>query len=541
MKKTSKKIISVLIAVMLVITACIPAFAAFAANGKGKITVANPHAGITYDFYKVLDLTWRPGADGQEGTADDIYNYTVVSQYDNFFKDDLKISGWGTTITTESDKAKAVSAYFEGVEDNASKLYDFAREVKKYADSKNIAADYSIPASNTLSGAVTISNVDYGNYVMVPTDESGALDRGSIFSLDTVTPNTTIQDKTYNPSIEKKIKEGANLVDANSAAIGDVVDYRLTTEVPKMNGYTKYTFKITDNLSAGLKFASGFAKKDVTVTIGGAAFSAFTVNVKTNNDGTSTLVIDFSDFIGSASKAGQTILIDYSAIVDDDAVIGTNGNPNDVYLTYSNNPSVESSTDDTIIDEVKTYVAGFQFTKVDEQGRAIDGATFKLTGANLDKVNVKNGAAAKTTVDLSSTKEYTVTTDSTGKVLFEGLKEGTYTLTEIAAPYGYLALNEPITITITCTEPAEVVYGENTQCTFTAAGNKATSLENGVVSALSDQTTGVMKFNVVNHTQSGLPATGATGFLTFLGIGVTVIAAGILLASKKNKKASSNA
>ena len=103
MKKTSKKIISVLIAVMLVITACIPAFAAFAANGKGKITVANPHAGITYDFYKVLDLTWRPGADGQEGTADDIYNYTVVSQYDNFFKDDLKISGWGTTITTESD------------------------------------------------------------------------------------------------------------------------------------------------------------------------------------------------------------------------------------------------------------------------------------------------------------------------------------------------------------------------------------------------------------------------------------------------------
>lgn len=541
MKKTSKKIISVLIAVMLVITACIPAFAAFAANGKGKITVANPHAGITYDFYKVLDLTWRPGADGQEGTADDIYNYTVVSQYDNFFKDDLKISGWGTTITTESDKAKAVSAYFEGVEDNASKLYDFAREVKKYADSKNIAADYSIPASNTLSGAVTISNVDYGYYVMVPTDESGALDRGSIFSLDTVTPNTTIQDKTYNPSIEKKIKEGANLVDANSAAIGDVVDYRLTTEVPKMNGYTKYTFKITDNLSAGLKFASGFAKKDVTVTIGGAAFSAFTVNVKTNNDGTSTLVIDFSDFIGSASKAGQTILIDYSAIVDDDAVIGTNGNPNDVYLTYSNNPSVESSTDDTIIDEVKTYVAGFQFTKVDEQGRAIDGATFKLTGANLDKVNVKNGAAAKTTVDLSSTKEYTVTTDSTGKVLFEGLKEGTYTLTEIAAPYGYLALNEPITITITCTEPAEVVYGENTQCTFTAAGNKATSLENGVVSALSDQTTGVMKFNVVNHTQSGLPATGATGFLTFLGIGVTVIAAGILLASKKNKKASSNA
>ncbi len=541
MKKTSKRIISVLIAVMLVITTCIPAFAAFAANGKGKITVANPHEGINYDFYKVLDLTWRSGADNQEGTADDIYNYTVVSAYDNLFKDVLKISGWGTTVTTDSDKAKAVSAYFEGVEDNAAKLYDFAREVKKYADTNHLSPDYSIPASNTLTGAVTISNVDYGYYVMVPADESGALDRGSIFSLDTVTPNTTIQDKTYSPTIEKKIKEGANLVDANSAAIGDVVNYRLTTEVPKMNGYTKYTFKITDNLSAGLKFASGFAKKDVTVTIGGAAFSAFTVNVETNNDGTSTLEIDFSDFIGSASKAGQTILVDYSAIVDDDAVIGTNGNPNDVYLTYSNNPSVETSTDDTIIDEVKTYVAGFQFTKVDEQGRAIDGASFKLVGDNLDKVIVKIGNGNKTTVDLSTSKEYSVTTDTTGKVLFEGLKEGTYTLTEVQAPNGYLALNEPITITITCTEPAEVVYGENTQCTFAVNGNKATSIENGVVSALSDQTTGVMKFNIINRTQSGLPATGATGFLTFLGIGVLVIAAGVVLASKKNKKAANNA
>ena len=541
MKKTSKRFISILIAVMLVITACIPAFAAFGANGKGEITIANSHEGITYDFYKVLDLTWRPGADKQEGTADDIYAYSVVSVYDNLFKDVLKISGWGTTITTDSDKAKAVTAYFEGVEDDAAKLYDFAREVKKYADSKKISADYSIPASNTLSGAVTISNVDYGYYVMVPTDESGALDRGSIFSLDTVTPNTTIQDKTYSPIIEKKIKEGDSLVDANSAAIGDVVNYRLTSEVPKMNGYTKYTFKITDNLSAGLKFATGFAKKDVTITIGDEAFTEFTVNVKTNNDGTSTLVIDFTDFINYAGKAGKTILVDYSAIVDDDAVIGTDGNPNDVYLTYSNNPSVETSTDDTIIDEVKTYIAGFQFTKVDDQGRAIDGATFKLTGTNLDKVNVKNGSAAKSTVDLSSTKEYTVTTDSTGKVLFEGLKEGTYTLTEIAAPYGYLALNEPITITITCNEPAEVVYGENTQCTFTAAGNNATSLENGVVTALTDQTTGVMKFNIVNQTQSRLPATGSTSFLAFPGMGVLVIAAGVILGSKKSKKIANNA
>ena len=206
MKNSSKRLISILLAVMLVITACVPAFAAFGADEKGKITVANPHAGIAYDFYKVLDLNWKPGADNQEGTADDIYNYTVVSAYDNFFKDVIKICGWGTTVKTASDKAKAVAAYFDGVDDNASKLYDFAREVKKYADAHNIDADYNISAADTQTGAVTLDNVDYGYYVMVPTDENGALDRGSIFSLDTVTKNTVIQDKTYNPTIEKKIK-----------------------------------------------------------------------------------------------------------------------------------------------------------------------------------------------------------------------------------------------------------------------------------------------------------------------------------------------
>ena len=544
MKITSKRIMSLLVAALLVMSLFIPAFSVLAANGTGTITVSTPNAGETYSFYKVLDLTWRNGKDGVEGTADDVYSYTVVAAYDNFFKNVLEISGWGTTIKTANDKARAVASYFDGIEDDADALYVFSREIKKYAETNDIDPDYVITATNTKNNVFSKSGVEYGYYVMVPTDEAGTLDRGSIFSLNTVTPNTVIQDKTYNPTLVKKIKEGSSYVDANSAAIGDTVTYRLTSAVPKMNGYESYKFTITDTLASGLKFAENFAKSNVTITIGGATYNNYTVSVSNNQNGTSTLTIDFVNFISYANKANDSIVIEYAATVDTDAVIGTTGNANDAYLTFSNDPAHsvtnDMSTDDTIVDEVKTYVAGFSFTKVDKDGDPIDGAIFRLSGANLNSVNVTNGTAAKETVNLNSAKEYTFTTDSTGHVLFEGLKEGVYLLTEVRAPYGFIGLNEPITITITCSEPTEVVYGSNTPCTFTASDNTVTSTESGVVSSLSGQTTGIMSFNVVNQTQSRLPATGSNGILYFVIPGAFILFAGAILLTKKSKKMNKN-
>ena len=60
----------------------------------------------------------------------------------------------------------------------------------------------------------------------------------------------------------------------------------------------------------------------------------------------------------------------------------------------------------------------FKVYKTDDQRKALEGATFQLAGANLSQNLV-------------------VTTDAYGMITFEGLKPGTYTLTEVSAPDGY--------------------------------------------------------------------------------------------------------
>ena len=423
------------------------------------------------------------------------------------------------------------------------------------------------------------------------------------------------------------------LVDYNNAAIGDVVPYVLTSKVPDMTGYTKYFYVVTDTLSAGLTFNNGVKiqigeddlvghiheeecyetvlscentehtdetheevcyktqlihKKvlicenmehtaethedtcyETQVTCVEENSCDYTVAVTTNADGSTTVEIVFVNFIQYKDQAGAEIKITYSTTVDEDAVIGVEGNPNEVKLDYSNNPNEESNgtpenpdkpddkdpTGKTPEDITYTYVTDLIIIKVDPNGNRLEGAEFTLTGDKLNKIIVEkevftedaNGTYWKLTdgtfttddpttegmdqtkyesttvkytketvtevVTTSETVTATATVGSDGVVKFEGLSAGTYTITEIKAPDGYNLLDEPLTVTITWTAPKE----GSTECTWTysdpAVGNTVT---------------------IVNQAGTELPETGGIGTTMFYIIGsILVLTSVVVLVTKK--------
>ena len=309
----------------------------------------------------------------------------------------------------------------------------------------------------------------------------------------------------------------------------------------------------------------------------------FTVTTGTTADGETTIEIVFKDFIqyNTDKFKGADITITYSATLNKDAVIGVAGNKNSATLKYSNNPNYDYDHDpegdkpgenspvgDTPESTTRTYVTGVKLKKVDPEGNPLTGAQFKITGEKLNTVLVtgevfkeaadgtywkltdgtytttdpategidtsKYADTTKTYTKDTVTKEeikkaavtYTAVVGDDGTLTFEGLAQGTYTITELKSPAGYNLLDKSITVTIGFSAPE----GTSTHCTWAYAwklGDEVMKDENGAKIA-------VNSISVVNQSGTELPSTGGIGTTIFYAVGgVLVLAAVVLLVTKK--------
>ena len=387
--KQTRKLLAMLLCIAMVLGMATTVFAADA----GKITIndaANVSvAGKTFNAYKILNLELIPSADSTDG-----YVYTVPDAMRSFYADRYELTG------DEGDfDAQVVAKIGEETD-----MFAFAAAALAAAKDAEITAATATAGENAES--VAIENLPLGYYVI---EDVGTATPISALMLDSTNPDVDIVIKADKPSIEKKIDGDTDtddttkgLVDYNNAAIGDVVPYVVTSKVPDMTGYSKYFFVVNDTLSAGLTF-----QEDVKITVDDVelAEDAYTVTFTNNEDGTTSVEIVFKDFIQYKEQAGKEIKITYSAIVDEDAEIGVEGNPNFVDLTYSNNPNVTPSghpddddkpgEDDKDIvgktpeDKTITYVTDLVVIKVDPNGKRLEGAEFKLEGTKLNTVIVR--------------------------------------------------------------------------------------------------------------------------------------------------------
>lgn len=142
--------------------------------------------------------------------------------------------------------------------------------------------------------------------------------------------------------------------------------------------------------------------------------------------------------------------------------------------------------------------------------------------ADITKKYNKVSVSETSVVETPISQTLTVGTD--GTISFNGLGEGTYTLTEIQTRAGYNTI-DPINFTITCTLPETVTTGEET-CTWaiTGEGTEEWTLGNN----------GVYSATIINNSGALLPSTGGIGTTIFYVVGgILVIGAGILLVVKK--------
>lgn len=388
--KKAQKLFGILLAVALVFTMAIPAFAAddgsIVISGSTNVSVA----GKTFNAYKILDAEFVDETDTSKGVS-----YAVPAAMADFYATEFSLDKTKSSFDVE------VTAKIEAL--SADELNDFADKALAAAKAAGITAKSA--TADTDATTVTISGLALGYYVIedATANANGANTAISSVMLDTTDKAAEVKIKADLPTIEKKIdgdkdtdESTTGLVENNNAAIGDKVPFVVTSKVPDdMGYYDTYTYTVTDTLSDGLAF-----NNDVAITIGEKTLvkdTDFTVDV----DG-QKVTIDFKNF--KNYEAGAAITISYSATVDTDAVIGTQGNLNTVYLEYSNNPQDDDSKGKTPDETTRTFVTAVSITKVDaiDNTKNLAGAKFSITGTKLNTVLVTDADGTDRIITKSS-------------------------------------------------------------------------------------------------------------------------------------------
>ena len=469
-----KKTLSILLALVLLLALSVPAMAA----GEGTITIDNAVKGQTYTIYEILYLESYNAAAGA-------YAYKATTAWNNFINGtDVK----GVYVNVDDQ------GYVTWVKDADAAA--FAKLAQAYAANNNVTAQGTKTADSAM---VKFENLDLGYYLVDST-------LGTLCSLDTTNPAVTIEEKNAEPTNVKTVEEDSTpgvYGQTNDADIGQSVNFKST--ITAQTGAENYVFH--DKMSAGLTYTG------VTgVTLNGSAVDAANYTVKTTGltDGC-TFEIEFKQAFCDTLKANDKIVISYTATVNENAVVGGNGNPNESKLSYGDS----SNTKTTPSSETKTYtwkIDVLKYTMKDDKEFALAGAVFTLSknsdGSNpIALISEGNNVyrVAKAGEEGAVTE---ITTDTTGKFTIKGLDSDTYYLTEITQPAGYNKLADPIKVVID--GKGNVTYN--------------------------DDYTGTIK--VENKTGAELPSTGGVGTTVFYVVGgLMVLLAVVLLVTKKKMSA----
>lgn len=210
------------------------------------------------------------------------------------------------------------------------------------------------------------------------------------------------------------------------------------------------------------------------------------------------------------------VRVEYTAELNENAVIGSLGNPNKMYMEFSNNPNNEQGGEkgQTPEDKVIVFTYKVNINKYNSRRVPLVGAAFKL-----EKV-LKDG-------EKKLVKEYTITEDDPDRTTFEftGLDDGEYILTETVTPDGYNTMN-PVKFSITASHDTE---SDNPQLKD-LNGNPI----DGEISFSTKVTTGTLTAGVINYMGSELPSTGGMGTTVLYVAGtLMILVAGVFLVMKK--------
>ena len=520
--KHIKKLASLLLALVMVFAL---ATTAFAEETTYSITINNSTAGHTYEAYQIFtgdlsgttlsNIKWGSSVSNAASLSDAA---TVAEKLDTNYT--------GTDKMTVADLLEMITL--------GTPAADSGETSNPYVIS-GLAAGYYLVKDK--DGSLTGDNDSYTEYIVK------------------VVGNVTATPKSSVPTVEKKVADTNDSTGVTSGwqdsadyDIGDSVPFQLkATLANNVSSYTTYKVVFHDTLSKGLTLNATYDEgqnanvvtSGVTVKVGDAdadKAANFVITAVKNADGTTTLTVSCDDVKALGAGNSSVITVEYTAKLNENAVLGSAGNPNKVYLEYSNNPNKSESgekheTGKTPEDTVIVFTYQTIINKVDSENKPLTGAAFKLEKL----IKGKDGAADTWT----TVKEFTVD-ETTTSFTFSGLDDGQYKLTETKTPAGYNTI-DPIYFVIEATHDATA---DTPALTVLKAyltdenGNKKTEVKDGETVNIDlgtvDLTAGSITTTVVNKSGSELPSTGGIGTTIFYVLGgVLVLAAVVLLVTKK--------
>ena len=504
-----KKLVSLFLALALILSLSTTAFAT-------AVTIADDDAVTrTYNGYQLLNLTVSPKTgthpDGCDGTnhVDGCYNYayTVNEKYENILQ----------SLATEAGETDIIK-YLSGLksDDEGATLRPVADEIYRAIQEGGIEADKTGLKGNG-------DTIDQGYWLFADvTNLTNKEEANSLVIVDTKGQDSlTITPETGLPTLVKKVKD-INDSDATDATnnkwmdsadhdINDTVDFQLTATMPEnIASYDTYQIIFHDTLSAGLTLKPDTIKVMVDET-------DITDSFDTLETATGIFEISCNNILnieGIDVDKDTKFVVTYSATLNENAVIGADGNPNTAYLEFSNNPYGES-TGKTTADTVIVFTYKLTINKTDPDGNALPGAGFTLykKGPN----GSYNAIAVDTGTDGNPVTELTASDMTTFE--WKGLDDGDYKLEETTVPDGYNKM-EDVEFTITAEHDAE------------SAEPKLISLTTNFKDAtVSD---GTITNSVENKTGTVLPETGAKGTFMLITISTMfVMVATVFMVTRK--------
>ena len=496
--KKMKKLVGILLTLAMVVAMSITTFAA-------NITINGGAVGSKYAAYKLLNAT--DGGDGK-------YAYTLNSKYASILE-----------TATGKNTEKEIVAYISGLNLPTSQETTRMFADKIYAAIKTAKkdADYVLETSNTIEAST-------GYYLIVETsiNTEGENKSYSLAMLGTVgNEGLNANVKKSVPSLEKKVKEKndsknteTDWQDGADYDLNDAVPFKLKGTVPSdYASYQTYYYAFHDKMSNGLTF-----NNSVKVSVDGTEItSGYSVVTEGLTDGC-TFEVRFNNLKDiEAVKAGSTIEVEYTATLNNLAVIGSAGNPNEARLEYSNNP-YGGGTGITPWDKVIVFTYELVANKVDGSNNPLEGAGFTLYKYDMA---TSNYVVVKEFANDEAGKEGKQTTFT-----FSRLDAGPYKLEESKVPDGYNKAEDLI---------FKVVAKYETNADNPKFGElKITDLNDKEITDkfTLNQTKDQATTNVVNLSGTELPSTGGMGTTILYVIGaILVIGAGILLVTKKRMNA----
>lgn len=526
MKSLMKKVFAAAAAIATVFGLAATTVATANAADNATLTVSTTDAkfaGKTVNAYKMFSAT----VSGDGGSK--AVSYTLTDAWKPFFKNSTASGLTGATDENVNDKANDYVSKLKGED-----LVAFATKASNWAQTKTngiMAGATAMVSADATNGSytATFTDLDYGYYVVAVPGATLANASGqyaTLVSVDSTNVNTNIKGDL--PTVDKKVQVGGTGKDATDAKIGDT----LTSTIPDMSAYDTYTFNFKDTLSQGLTFGQVTSVTVDGVTDPLTVNTDYTVTTPTTSD--NTLTVSMKDFKKQQANAGKKITVTYTATLNKDAVVGGHGNTNSATIQYSNNPS-SGGTGESEPSKVRVFTYGFtvdKYTgdKYDDDATRLAGAEFTLApknGTAMSFVQVDAGSATANAVyrvakagETDTTT--TITTPANGKVVFQGLENGEYTLTETKAPAGYNKLASTIGVK---------VDGKNDGTDTTDATVAITYNNDNGNSYNQTASNGVIP--VQNKSGAILPGTGGMGTIAFTVIGVLVIALGVAWTLKR--------